>query len=71
MLTLKPQVRYSLRATALFVAMLALWWLALRTPLLFLLRVTESVGLRLLANSSSTEPIEVDPSGDWNFRVPV
>jgi hypothetical protein len=71
MLALRPQVRYSLRAAALFVVMLALWWLALRTPMLFLLRATESVALSLLANSNSTEPIEVDPSGDWNFRVPV
>lgn len=39
--------------------------------MLFLLRVAESVALRLFANSNSTEPIEVDPSGDWNFRVPV
>lgn len=71
MLPLSPQVRYSLRAGALFIAMLALWWLALRTPMLYLLRVSESVALRLLANSNSTEPIQVDPCGDWNFRVPV
>jgi len=71
MLALKPQVRYSLRASVLFTAMLALWWLELRTPMLFLLRVSESVALRLLANSNSTEPIAVDAAGDWNFRVPV
>ncbi|MGD1094458.1 MAG: hypothetical protein ABSB35_21010 [Bryobacteraceae bacterium] len=48
MLALKPQVRYSLRAAALLIAMLAVWWLALRAPMLFLLRVSESVVLRLL-----------------------
>ena len=64
-------MRYSLRAAALFIAMLGLWWLALRTPMLFLLRVSESVALRLVANSDSTDPIVVDPAGDWNFRVPV
>jgi hypothetical protein len=71
MLTLKPQLRYLLRASALFIAMLALWWLVLRPPMLFLLRVTESVALRLLANAASAEPISVNPAGDWDFRVPV
>jgi hypothetical protein len=70
-LTLKPQVRFLLRSSALLTGMLALWWFALQPPMLFLLRVSESVALRLLSSSGSAEPIAEDPSGDWNFRVPV
>ena len=71
MFTLKPQVRFLLRGSALLIVMLALWWLALRPPMLFLLRVSESVALRLVSNTDSTDPITVDSSGDWNFRIPV
>src|ERR1700680_1297479 len=71
MFTPEPQVRFLLRGSALLIAMLALWWLALRSPMLFLLRLSESAALRLLPNADSTEPIAVDSSGDWNFRMPV
>ena len=68
---MRPQARFVLRGSALLMAMLALWWFALQPPMLFLLRSCESVALRLLSSSSPTEPIAVDSSGDWNFRVPV
>jgi hypothetical protein len=58
---LKAQAHYTLRAAALFIAMLALWWLALRTPMLYLLWGSESVALRRLANSNSNDPIECRP----------
>ena len=51
--------------------MLALWWFALQSPMLFALEGAESVALRLLSSPGSKEPVELDPSGDWNFRVPV
>jgi hypothetical protein len=71
MLRLEPQFRFLLRGSALMVIVLAVWWLALRRPMLFLLRASESVALRLLAHSDGAEPITIDEAGDWNFRVPV
>src|SRR5580658_4080181 len=70
MLPLRPQARFVLQGSALLIGMLTLWWFALQPPMLFLLRISESVTLRLLSPGSG-EPIVVDSSGDWNFRVPV
>ena len=63
MVKLKPHVRFLLRGSALLAGMLAFWWLALQPPLLSLLNACEAVVLR--------EPVAVDDSGDWNFRVTV
>lgn len=71
MLGPEPQVRLLLRGSALMIVMLAVWWLALRTPMLFLLRVSASIALQLLPRADSVEPIMADPSGDWNFHVPI
>jgi hypothetical protein len=62
--------KFLLRGSLLLTAMLSLWWLALQLPLLTLLRLSEEVTLRLLG-SDSGDPIAVEPSGDWTFRVPV
>ncbi len=51
------------------IAMLAIWWLWLRPPLLFLLRGVEPFAL-MLANGGEAS-ITAGDSGDWNFRVPV
>src|ERR1700722_10259439 len=67
---LRPPARFVLRGSVLLIGMLTLWWFALQPPMLFLLRISESVTLRLLSPSSG-EPIVVDASGDWNFRVHV
>jgi len=71
MFTPKPQVRLLLRGSALLITMLSLWWLVLQPPMLFLLRLSGSISLRLLSNADSTEPIAVDALGDWNFHIPI
>lgn len=71
MLTLRPHGRFLLRSSALLIGMVGLWWFALRAPMLFLLRGSESVALRLLSSDDSEGPVTEDPSGDWSFRVPV
>ena len=72
-MTFAPELplRFLLRGSALLTFTLALWWLALRPPTLFLLRLSEAAALRLVSNAGPTSPISVDDSGDWNFRVPV
>ena len=71
MFTLRPQVCLLLRGAALLIAILALWWVVLQPPMLFLLRLSGSIALRLLSDADSTEPIMVDASGDWNFHIPI
>jgi hypothetical protein len=71
MLTLRPHARFLLRSSVLLIGMLGLWWFALRVPMLFLLRESETVVLRLLSSDGSKEPVTEDPSGDWSFRIPV
>lgn len=65
-----PQLDFLLRASGLLIVFLAIWWLALQPPLLGLLRVSESLALRLVVNADP-DPIAVDAAGDWNFRIPV
>jgi hypothetical protein len=71
MLKPKPPIRFLIRGSAALIAILALWWLALQPPMLYLLRMSESAALRLLPNADSEEPIEVNSSGDWDFHVAV
>lgn len=66
----KPLMRFLLRASLTVIATLVLWSFALQTPMLFLLRLSEEVTLRL-ANTDSKYPIAEEPSGDWKFRIPV
>lgn len=66
----RPLGRLLLRGSLLLTAILILWWLALQTPMLAILRVCEDVTLRLVG-SEPGDPISVEPSGDWTFRIPV
>ena len=67
----KFHTSYLLRATLLQLVILAVWWLALVDPLLFLLRTSAGVLFRLLPGGDSAPPISVDGSGNWNFHIPV
>lgn len=51
------------------IALLTLWWLALRPPLLYVLRICEENTLSLI--HGQTSQIAVADSGDWALRVPV
>lgn len=64
-------LRFLLRGSLLLTGILALWWLALQPPLLFLLRVSEETVMSLLPGAGPARAIAVDAAGDWNFRVPV
>lgn len=68
MLRTEQPVRFLLRGSTILLGMLILWWLVLRHPLLFLLRVSESAALQILVN---TDSITVDSVGDWRLRIPV
>jgi hypothetical protein len=66
-----PQARFLLRGSLLLVALLTLWQLVLRQPLLYLLRGPTELCLRLWPGESSDQPLSVAASGDWNFQIPV
>jgi hypothetical protein len=68
---LEPHVRFLLRGSTLLIAMLTLWWFALRPPLLGMLRISEGTVLDLVSPNDFTQPLSVDASGDWNFHVLV
>ncbi len=58
--TLKPQVRFLLRGSALLIGLLALWWFVLLDPMLYVLK--GAAGTFVL--------IQETQSGDWTLRVP-
>ncbi len=58
---LKPQTRFLLRGSALLVGLLTLWWFALLTPMLYLLKGAAGTFIR----------IEDTAAGDWTLRVPL
>ena len=66
-----PHVRFLLRGSLSLLALLTLWQLALREPLLYLLRGPAGLCLRLLPGETSDQPLSIAESGDWNFRMPV
>ncbi len=56
----KPTTRFLISGSALLIGILALWWVALRGPMLDLLRDAVGVFLQVKENSA----------GDWAVRVP-
>jgi hypothetical protein len=59
----KPQLRFLFRGSVLLIGILALWWIALRPPML--------AALRVLEETATPAAISVNESGDWDFRMPV
>jgi len=66
-----PQLRFLLRGSGLFVAMLALWWWVLLHPLLDGMRYATRAALWLLPGGRSASGVTVEPNGDWLLRVPI
>lgn len=66
-----PQLRFLLRASLLFLSMLALWWFVLLGPMLDGVRLSTSLALRLLALGSDNGSVSVGSNGDWIVRVPM
>jgi len=57
----KPTTRFLISGSALLIGILALWWVALRGPMLDLLRDAAGVFLQVKEN----------PSGEWTVRAPL
>ena len=68
---LSPQTRFLLRGSAALVLMLALWWLLLLNPLLFLLRAGVAACGPLILGAASREFVRETPQGDWTVSVPL
>ncbi|HXP88298.1 MAG TPA: hypothetical protein VN841_26440 [Bryobacteraceae bacterium] len=63
---------FLLRAVALQLILLGLWWTVLYRASVGLLWLTAEVPLTLLLTSQSKDTLAVDASsGDWNFSIPV
>ena len=58
---LRRETAFLLRGSLLLIALLTLWWFALRSPFLMALRQAAGVFLT----------IDDAPSGDWTIRVPL
>ncbi len=65
----RPATKFLLRCSCLLVALLTLWWLALRTPMLFLLRLSAEIPIGLLWGRVAS--LATDASGNWAFHLPV
>jgi hypothetical protein len=66
-----PQLRFLLRASGFFVALLALWWMLLLSPMMSALRVATELLLHLAPGDGSTASAVVGTNGDWMVRVPI
>lgn len=66
-----PQSRFGLRASALIIVFLLIWWTFLRNPMAAMLRVAvETIGVAVYGDESGTLITET-PAGDWRLRVPL
>jgi len=66
-----PQGRFLLRASGLFIVLLAMWWWLLLTPMLAGLRLSTRVLVWVMPGGSSASGVMVQPDGDWLLRIPV
>ena len=64
-----PHLRFLLRASTLVIAMFAVWWFLLLTPLLGQLRLSTGLVLHLIPGGSGQ--ITTDNDGNWLLQVPV
>lgn len=62
---------FLLRMSGCLIAVLALWWFALRPPLLAALRIGTTLAISALPGSDQAAGITEDEAGDWLFHFPV
>lgn len=67
----RPQLRFLLRASALLAAMLALWWFALRGPLLDWVQLSADFVLHSIPGVQTPTGVTVEGGGIWTLQVPV
>jgi hypothetical protein len=65
------QLRFLLRASLLFLAMLALWWFVLRPPLLDWVQFSAEFVLQHLPGVHSPTGVSIEAGRVWNIQVPV
>jgi hypothetical protein len=68
---LNPQTRFLLLGSSLLAVLLVLWWLALMSPLLFLVRGAVNVCGGVVSTRDAAFSVTVNQSGGWTFEVPV
>ena len=67
----RPQLRFLLRASALFLALLALWWFVLRPPLLDWVQFSAEAILQHLPGVHAPTGVRIEAGRVWNLQVPV
>jgi hypothetical protein len=65
------QFRFLLRASLLFIALLALWWFVLRLPLLDWVQFSAEFILQHLPGVHSPTGVNIEAGRVWNLQVPV
>jgi len=65
------QLRFLLRASLLFIALLALWWFVLRLPLLDWVQFSSEFILQHLPGVHSPTSVNIEAGRVWNLQVPV
>jgi hypothetical protein len=65
------QFRFLLRASLLFLALLALWWFVLRPPLLDWVQFSADLILQHLPGVHSPTGVHIEAGRVWNLQVPV
>jgi hypothetical protein len=66
-----PQLRFLLRASLLFVTLLALWWFVLRAPLLDWVQFSSEFILQHIPGVHSPTGVNIEAGRVWNLQVPV
>jgi hypothetical protein len=66
-----PQLRFLLRASFLFIVLLALWWWLLLGPMMTALRFSTGAALWMMPGGGSASGAILAPDGGWILRVPI
>jgi hypothetical protein len=66
-----PQLRFVLRASGIFAVLLAVWWVALRGPLLDWVQFSSEIVLQSLPGVHSPTGVSIETGRVWNLQVPI
>jgi hypothetical protein len=68
---INPQFRFLLRASALLIAALLVWYFFLTDPLLSALRLASDATIHMLPGGSGMARIATDGEGNWLLQIPA